>query len=242
MKNIIIRSRRNAFREETKLLVREYGFIDINNGETSKGLKSRRELALMFLQTCVFAFRNIRQLNHSNTIIASGFVALPVKLLIKLGLVQCDRLLWFNFFIHSPLAFRIFRVVLKLLSIKNEKLVLNSSYEIPMYTEKLGVPPHKLTYIPLGDWKKVELYDKAYNPEVDEPYYFAGGYTNRDYVGVIQAFRQVPYKLIIVGSHLNKGTLRCSKRIYRITLSLKKISPKKSLSRCWVRRRFVFYL
>ena len=204
MKNVIIRSRRNAFREETKLLVEEHGFLDINNGETSKGLKSPKELLLMFLQDCVFVARNMGKLNHSDTIIVLGFTALPLKLMIKLGLIRCNRLLWFNFFIHSKKAFRIFRVLLKLLSIKNEKIVLFSKYEIPLYVEKLEIPEHKLTYIPQGDWKKVELYDETYRPDVDEAYYFAGGYTNRDYTGVISAFSKLPHKIVIVGSYLNK--------------------------------------
>ena len=128
MKNVILRSRRNAFREETKLLVEKYGFIDVNNGETSKGLKNPKEIVLMFLQDCLFVVRNIGTLNHSNTLIVFGFTALPVKLLVKLRLIKCNQLLWFNFFIHSNKAFRIFRILLKLLQIKNEKLVLNSEY------------------------------------------------------------------------------------------------------------------
>ncbi len=204
MKNIILRSRQNAFREETKLLVEKYGFIDINNGERSKGLKSPKEMLLFFLEDCWFVFKNRSKLNYAHTIIAISFTALPIKLLIKLGLIKCQQLLWFGFFIHSDKAFRVFRVVLKLLSIKNEKIVLNSAYEIPLYVQKLGLDRHKLTHIPLGDWKKVDLYDEKYEPGVDEPYYFAGGYTNRDYLNLIDAFRQVPNKLIIVCSHLNK--------------------------------------
>ncbi len=204
MKNIIIRSRRNVFREETKLLVEKYGFTDINNGERSKGIKSPKEMALFFLEDCWFVLKNRSRLNRAHTIITISFLALPIKLLIKLRLIKCEQLLWFGFFIHSEKAFRIFRVLLKLLSIKNEKIILNSAYEIPMYANKLGLARHKLTYIPLGDWKQVDLYDEKYEPGVDEPYYFAGGYTNRNYPGLIEAFRQLPYKLIIVGSHLNK--------------------------------------
>ncbi len=204
MKNIILRSRRNAFREETKLLVEEYGFIDINNGERSKGLKSPKEMVLKFLEDCWFVAKNRNRLNNSDTIVSISFTALPIKLLIKLGVIKCRQFLWFGFFIHSEKAFRIFRVLLRLLSIKNEKIILNSAYEIPLYVQKLGLPRHKLTYIPLGDWKEVDLYNEAYQPEVDEPYYFSGGYTNRDYSGLIEAFRELPHKLVIVGSYLNK--------------------------------------
>ncbi len=204
MKNVILRSRRNAFREETKLLVEKYGFIDINDGERSKGLKSPKEMALKFLEDCWFVAKNRNRLNNSDTIISISFTALPIKFLIKLGVIKCRQFLWFGFFIHSEKAFRIFRVVLKLLSIKNEKIILNSAYEIPLYVQKLGLSRQKLTYIPLGDWKEVDLYDEKYEPGVDEPYYFAGGYTNRDYTGLIAAFQQLPYKLVIVGSYLNK--------------------------------------
>ena len=182
----------------------KYGFIDINNGERSKGLKSPTEMLWFFLEDCWFVLKNRRKLNHARTIIVISFTALPVKLLIKLGLIKCEQLLWFGFFIHSDKAFRVFRVLLRLLSIGNEKIVLNSAYEIPLYVEKLNLARHKLTYIPLGDWKNVDLYDEKYEPGVDEPYYFAGGYTNRNYPGLIEAFRQLPHKLVIVGSYLNK--------------------------------------
>ncbi len=204
MKNIILRSRRNAFREETKLLVDKYGFVNISNGERSKGLKSPKEMAWFFLEDCWFVFKNRHTLNHAHTIIAIGFTALPIKLLIKLGLIKCQQFLWFGFFIHSDKAFRVFRVLLRILRIKNERIILNSAYEIPLYVQKLGLAEHKLTYIPLGDWKKVDLYDEKYEPGVDEPYYFAGGYTNRDYPGLLKAFQNLPYKLVIVGSYLNK--------------------------------------
>ncbi len=159
---------------------------------------------MFFLEDCWFALKSRNKLNHADTIIVISYTALPIKLLIKLGLIKCKQLLWFGFFIHSDKAFRVFRILLKLLSIESEKIVLNSAYEIPMYVRKLGLARHKLTHIPLGDWKDVDLYDKKYEPGVDEPYYFAGGYTNRNYPGLIEAFRQLPYKLVIVGSYLNK--------------------------------------
>ena len=204
MKNIIVRSKQNVFKPETKLLVERYDFEEINDGVTSKGLKSPKELAIMFLQDCLFVFRNAGKLRRTNTIIAVGYTAIPVKLLLKLRLIRSRQMLWFGFFLHSPKAFRIFRIIFRLLRIKNEKLVLNSAYEIPLYAEKLHIAPHKLTYMLLGDWQEVKLLDETYVPEVDEGYYFAGGYTNRDYTGVIEAFKQIEQKIIIVGSYLNK--------------------------------------
>lgn len=204
MKKIIVRSRQNVFRHETEILVDRYGFQEINNGETSKGIKTRKELILFFLTDVLFVLRNIKKISHSDIIIVTGFNALTVKLLIKLGVIKYKKLLWFGFFIHSDLAHKIFKVVLKVLSLKHEVMVLNSMYEIPLYAERLGLPESKLTYFKLGDWKKpVELFDPAYKPPFSE-YYFAGGFTNRNYSTLIEAFKGLQKNLIIVGSQLNE--------------------------------------
>lgn len=202
MNSIIVRSRQNVFRHETELLASEYGFQEINDGETSKGIKTRKELALFFLGNIFFVLRNIKKLNKKHTIIAIGHSALVIKLLIKLRLIKCDQLLWFGFFIHTDSAFKIFKVLLNLLSIKNEKIVLNAWYEIPLYAKRLNIAEDKLTCLPIGDWQPNELFDPSYQPPYKE-YYFSGGFTNRDYASLIEVFRKTDKNLIIVGSKLN---------------------------------------
>jgi len=202
MNNIIVRSRRNVFRHETELLASEYGFEEINDGETSKGIKTPKELVLFFLGSVFFVLKNIKKIDGKHTIIAIGYNALVIKLLIKLGIIKCKQLLWFGFFIHTDLAFKVFKVLLNLLSIKNEKIVLNAWYEIPLYAKRLSIEEHKLTCLPLGDWKPNELFDPTYQPPFQE-YYFAGGFTNRDYASLIEVFKKTDKNLIIVGSKLN---------------------------------------
>lgn len=204
MKKIIVRSRQNVFRHETEILVNRYGFQEINNGETSKGIKTRKELVLFFLSDVLFVLRSIKKISHADVIIVTGFNALTIKLLIKLGIIKYKKLLWFGFFIHSDLAFKIFKPVLKALSLKHEMMVLNAIYEIPLYAKRLGIPERKLTYFKLGDWKKpVELFDPAYVPPFQD-YCFAGGFTNRNYQTLIETFKQVDENIIIVGSQLNE--------------------------------------
>ena len=41
-------------------------------------------------------------------------------------------------------------------------------------------------------------------PVVGEDYYFAGGYTNRDYATLIEAWGSIPAPLVIICSALNK--------------------------------------
>ncbi|MDF9796743.1 glycosyltransferase involved in cell wall biosynthesis [Catalinimonas alkaloidigena] len=204
MKKIIVRSRQNVFRHETEILVGRYGFQEINNGETSKGIKTRKELILFFLSDVLFVIRNIKKISHADVIVVTGFNALTIKLLIKLGIIKYKKLLWFGFFIHSDLAHKIFKVVLNALSLKHEVMVLNSMYEIPLYAERLGIPERKLAYLKLGDWKNpVELFDPDYVPPFED-YFFAGGFTNRNYKTLIEAFRHIDKNLIIVGSQLNE--------------------------------------
>ncbi|MEK6480844.1 glycosyltransferase [Catalinimonas sp. 4WD22] len=204
MKKIIVRSRQNVFRHETEILVNRYGFQEINNGETSKGIKTRKELILFFLSDVLFVLRNIKKISRADVIIVTGFNALTIKLLIKLGIIKYKKLLWFGFFIHSDLAFKIFEIVLKVLSLKHEIMVLNAIYEIPLYAKRLGIPERKLTYFKLGDWKKpVELFDPTYVPPFKD-YCFAGGFTNRNYKTLIETFKEVDKNLIIVGSDLNE--------------------------------------
>ncbi|WKN30486.1 glycosyltransferase [Porifericola rhodea] len=203
MKKVIVRSRRNVFRHETDILVTRYGFQDINNGETSKGIKTRKELILFFLSDILFVLRNIKKISNSEVIIVTGYSALVIKLLIRLGIIKYKKLLWFGFFIHSDSAYKVFKVVLRFLRLKHEVMVLNSIYEIPLYAERLGIPEKKLTCFKLGDWKKpVELFDDDYVPPFNE-YCFAGGFTNRNYSTLIETFRGLDKNLIIVGSQLN---------------------------------------
>src|SRR5262249_2314076 len=64
----------------------------------------------------------------------------------------------------------------------------------------------RIHYLPYGDWSS-ERPIVVGQPAEDvsaESYYFAGGYSNRDYRSLIAAFRHVPAKLLIVCSRLNQ--------------------------------------
>lgn len=62
-------------------------------------------------------------------------------------------------------------------------------------------------YLPYGDWSSewepVSLSEQAVERPAPENYYFSGGYSNRDYLSLIEAFRGIPTRLIIVCSSLN---------------------------------------
>ncbi len=201
LQNYIIRPRINSYAAICNPLIKNYNFIDITNGNSSKGIKNKKEVIFSVLEDFVFVFRNYTKLKNANLILSTGYTALPVKLFIKLKLIKCNNFLWLGFFIHSPKMYSAFRRLLKLLSIQHEKLILFSKYEIKLYQEKLNLPSYKLIYLPYGDWwdedsREVKLLSR-------QKYYFAGGYSNRDYKSIVEVFQKLPQTLVIVCSNLN---------------------------------------
>jgi len=61
---------------------------------------------------------------------------------------------------------------------------------------------------PYGDWGQFTWRICEARPALDGEYYIAGGSSNRDYVGLVEAFRSIPAKLLIVCSTSNWQELR----------------------------------
>ncbi|WKN44706.1 glycosyltransferase [Tunicatimonas pelagia] len=88
-------------------------------------------------------------------------------------------------------------------AISREYYVINSEADRSIYHQHLGIPNHKLVSLPYGDFSSADIEDEEVRAQVGS-YYFAGGFTNRDYASLIDAFRELNQKLVIVGSHLNR--------------------------------------
>jgi glycosyltransferase involved in cell wall biosynthesis len=83
-----------------------------------------------------------------------------------------------------------------------------SRSEIALYQEELGIDASRLVYIPYGDWGQFSWQVRDQWAVPSDAYYIAGGSSNRDYVGLVEAFRSIPAKLVIVCSHANWQELR----------------------------------
>jgi glycosyltransferase involved in cell wall biosynthesis len=122
-----------------------------------------------------------------------------------LHLIRYERLFCSNFFVRSPKWFPLFRILQRLDSPKDHYLIYSTS-ELPLYAKELGIDRARLHFIPCGDWRPVVaeagLADVAKTP-LPADYYFSGGYSNRDYAGLIEVFRKVQAPLLIVCSKLN---------------------------------------
>lgn len=154
----------------------------------------------------VFLVMRLRVIKRYDYILALWHSAPAFMLLKRLGLIDYDRLLWFGFLVHSPFWSRLYRWIVKLDPVTT-RFVVFTEQEIDLYAKRLGIQREKLLFIPHGDWPQPIDIPDAFTPDPDldleTPFYFAGGFTNRDYKPVIEAFRRLKKRLIIVCSTNN---------------------------------------
>lgn len=151
----------------------------------------------------VFLLRRFRTIRRYDYILAHWHSAVAFLILDRLGLIHYQKLLWFGFSVRDPLLEKLYRWLLKL-DRGNTWLVVFTRQEIDDYAETLGVDRSRLLFIPHGDWpQEIDVPDVfAPDPTLDlkTPFYFTGGFTNRDYRPVIEVFRKLGLRLIIVCS------------------------------------------
>jgi glycosyltransferase involved in cell wall biosynthesis len=135
-------------------------------------------------------------------------MAAAIVLLLKLGcLPACRHVWWLGLFIHNPRWLRRLRPAFRLLDSRRVRYVLFSEFEKPLYVRSLGFDARRLFYVPYGDMSL-----KQSNPDervahqlaaAGEQFFFSGGYTSRDYLALVEVFRELPDKLVIICSSLN---------------------------------------
>jgi glycosyltransferase involved in cell wall biosynthesis len=85
--------------------------------------------------------------------------------------------------------------------------VLFSNFEKALYSKSLLLPEDRMFYVPYGDLSGQKFLPNAeVNVEKElelRDFFFSGGYSNRDYLSLIEMFKNLPYKLVIVCSKLN---------------------------------------
>ena len=208
-KRLIVRHCGNAHPHMCEYLVKVHGFSDICRRPQDSGLKSKlahfRDLAVDFF----FVLRNLGRIRHAQEIIALGPMAPNLALLLKLRLLPgCRRLFWFGLFVHHPAWLRILRHAFRILDSPKIQYILFSEFEKTLYTKSLSLSEDRLFYVPYGDLADQEACTPsgraAEHKVTHGDFFFSGGYSNRDYLSLIEVFRLVPARLVIVCSLLNK--------------------------------------
>ncbi len=190
-----------------RFLSESHGFDTLYR--TADAPETRRTKCFFARQTfldLVFLVRRRAAIRDYDHVLALWHSGLAFMLLRRLGLIDYDRLLWFGFSVHSPFWTRVYRLFAKL-DRDRTWFVVFTEQEVKDYARMLGIDPERLLFIAHGDWPQPIDVPEVFGPDptldLETPFYFAGGFTNRDYRPVIETFRGLDQRLIIVCSETN---------------------------------------
>lgn len=150
---------------------------------------------------------HLNSLKGAQTVIVFSHFAFVVKLLARLGLIRYQRLFCFGFFLHDPRWFRIFRWLVRL-DRPHDHYVIFGRHEADLYRSQLGIPQEQLHFVPLGDWSQIRHPTLLSSQVCQGDYYLAGGRSNREYISLVETFRSISAKLLIVCSRSNWKELK----------------------------------
>lgn len=206
-KRVLVQPGRNAFPDMAGYIVEHFGFellqlTDYDIHRPQSKWTHLRGLARQSLDLCGL----LPRLRHCECIAAIGPISYLIKLLRRLRLISYRRSVCLGWHIRSPRWFPVFRMASRLDG-SGDHYIVFSQTEIELYRSRLGIDRERLHYLPYGDWRApapaAAGAPDAALPGANRGYYFAGGYSNRDYVSLIAAFRAIDAPLVIVCSALN---------------------------------------
>ncbi|WKN40983.1 glycosyltransferase [Tunicatimonas pelagia] len=199
-KRIIARIDQNSYPPHCNYLINQHNFQDVFlYAHRSKRIKSKLKILTDNVSYAWYVLKHRKKFSRADIIISTGWIPLSLRLLIKLGIVSCNKFYWLGFQIHEPKLYRYFALLLRLTSLKRETYIVNAFYEKDIYAKRMGISPEKIQVLPYSDWGK----DVEKNTVPLKNYYFAGGYTNRDYASLIDVFSRSNQELVIIGSKHN---------------------------------------
>jgi glycosyltransferase involved in cell wall biosynthesis len=198
---VLVQPGRNAFPDMSAYISEKFGFdlLQLSDYEIHRAQSKWGHLRGLIRQSFDLIGK-LRRLRRTRVVIAIGPISYLIKLLKRLGLVRYEQSYCLGWHIRSPRWFPVFRALSRLDGAGDHYIVF-SEWEIGLYHANLGIARERMHFLPYGDWSGVED-DAAAAGGSD--YYFAGGFSNRDYPALIAAFRAIPARLVIICSALNK--------------------------------------
>jgi glycosyltransferase involved in cell wall biosynthesis len=206
VKRVLVQPGRTAFPEMSAFISERFGFelLQLSDYEIHRAQSKWAHLRGLIRQS-LDLMGALGHLRRCSVVIAIGPISYLVKLLRWLRLVEYEASFCLGWHVRSPRWFPVFRALSRLDS-KDDHYIVFSEWEIGLYQSRLGIAAERMHFLPYGDWSPPGDAPDLPVPEGFEPggYYFAGGYSNRDYPALIEAFRRIPQRLVIVCSALNR--------------------------------------
>lgn len=200
-RRILIQPGHNAFPDMAAFIADRFGFelLQLRDFEIHRALSKWAHLRGLIWQS-LDLLRALPRLRRCRVVIAIGPVSYLVKLLRRLGLIRYETSFCLGWHVRSPRWFALFRQLSRLDGAGDHYIVF-SEFEIGLYEANLGIARERMHFLPYGDWSAAEPPAPV---SASGDYYFAGGYSNRDYPALIAAFRDIPARLVIICSALNR--------------------------------------
>jgi glycosyltransferase involved in cell wall biosynthesis len=201
-RRILVQPGRNAFPDMVRFIAETFDFavLELSDYEIHRALSKWAHLRGLLRQSFDL-LSSLGRLRHCRTVIAIGPISYLVKLLRRLGLVRYETSFCLGWHVRSPRWFPVFRALSRLDGAGDHYIVF-SEFEIGLYEKHLGIARERMHFLPYGDWSPDAGGETTAATAGD--YYFAGGYSNRDYPALIAAFRTIRARLVIICSALNK--------------------------------------
>jgi hypothetical protein len=199
---VLVQPGRNAFPDMVRFIAETFGLevLELTDFEIHRALSKAAHLRGLIRQSFDLMC-SLGRLRRCRVVIAIGPISYLIKLLRRLGLARYETSFCLGWHVRSPRWFPLFRALSRLDG-SGDHYIVFSEFEIGLYEANLGIARERMHFLPYGDWSAE---NRETTPDATAgDYYFAGGYSNRDYPGLIAAFREIPARLVIVCSALNK--------------------------------------
>jgi len=201
-RRILVQPGHNAFPDMAAFIAEKFGFelLQLSDFEIHRALSKWAHLRGLIRQSFDL-LGSLGRLRRCRVVIAIGPISYLIKLLRQLGLVRYETSFCLGWHVRSPRWFPVFRALSRLDG-GGDHYIVFSEWEVGLYEKNLGIARERMHFLPYGDWSPTPAVAAAEPASGD--YYFAGGYSNRDYPALIAAFRAIPARLVIICSALNK--------------------------------------
>lgn len=188
-----------------------YEIVELN-GKEYVSISNRWNLLRKELENTYNILRSLKKINYSDVIICPNYVCLFLLLIQKIHVLKVKKICWFGMYLHDPKWIRRLGKLMKLFSpsSNNFRIIVFSKAELKLYAEHWrGVVDFRcFQYVPYGDWNN--SLSAPYTQ--GEGYFFSGGYSNRDYIPLIEAFTGKKEKLLIAASKQNTDLIEWLKK------------------------------
>ena len=201
---LIIREARRSYQLICDLLCEHSGYelTDLLSRD-ERPIQSKKAWLLQGMQASAKLLPKLGRIKDADSIVLIGnYSAMFSVFLNKIHVIHPDELFWWGFQIRGDKSLAILKKVFAALYSSNLHFIVFSEYEHRLYKNRLDLPGSAFIYQPYGDWQNSSLAELRSDVS-DGGYYFSGGYSNRDYAGLIRAWEGIARDLVIIGSSIN---------------------------------------